>query len=544
MKTFALFFVSLFFAAAQALGQLGVQVDTNSLLKFPAPQKFWNQNFRGLDLVLMGQTAVSNDFRFLLLTPSRALVLSTNGTVTADAAAVGSGAPVRAIGATLSNLTLSGVTVSRALLVDSNGLVVADLNPTGLGAPVRSNSPTMLTPVFSVGADLQAATNTVTHLAGWASSPVGAPGRLVAISTNALAALFASSGGGGIGGIQVNGSGTSSNAVNGTTFKFTQSSGTFSGYPTNLPASLVVSGTFDVARIPTEVLLESEASVLYASLSGNNTWTGTQLFTNDVAFSGDVSFSSVTTPSLTVGSWTVQTNLTVGGTVTAETVRETKPWKSVYMMTEMFNQNGVTLSANSAFPWGGFALASGTLVTSDIVATNHPGLTRCVSSGSANSGYGFSHRPTSMHIEDGAVFDIILRPLQSDTNTVVEAGWMNNININSPNQGLTVAFQNGYITMRSYTGTTNANFHTVSNAYTVNTFYRASLSIGSGAGREANLTVVESDTGTSILSTSWTNFPSRTVAVGSDIRAFQYTGGSSNIVDFDYIGALLPTQRY
>lgn len=337
---------------------------------------------------------------------------------------------------------------------------------------------------------------------------------------------------------------------------------------TGLDASIITTGTFDVLRMPSSVLLDSEAALLYGGLNNNNTWTGTQTFTNDVDFLGDVSFNTLTVNALQSTTWTNLGNLTVGtnlnvagsatvgnglsvtGAVTATSpvsapyFQPTAPWQTTYVFTEFMNQNGITASANSAYPWGSFALASGTLTTSDIVATNHPWIARTLSSASANSGWGFGGRPTTMYIDPGMRTDFVLRPLRADTNTVAaEVGWMNNINVNVTAQGLTVAFHNGQITIRSYTGSTNANFHTVSNSYVTTGWYRGSIEISNDTNRVATITVVDSDSGSSLINTTWTNFPARTVAVGHGARSFQYVGGSSNLCDYDFLGVLLNTQR-
>ena len=327
---------------------------------------------------------------------------------------------------------------------------------------------------------------------------------------------------------------------------------------TGLDASIITSGTFDVSRMPSSVLLDSEAALLYGGLNNNNYWTGTQTFTNDVDFLGDVSFNSLTVGAFQSTTWTNTGNLSVGsnitvagsatisGAITAPYVLPTAPWQTTYEFTEMYNQNGVTASANTAYPWGSFALAGGTLVASDVVSTNHPGIARCTSAAANSSGYGFAHRPTTMYLEQGMRFDFIFRPLLNDTNFQADFGWLNNINVNTPNQGLTVTAQGGYLTVRGYTGTTTPNFHSVSNAYSTNVWYRGSIEIGPDGSRDAIVKVVESDTGNSIMNTTFSSssFPARTVAVGNDTRAFLYAStGVTNICDFDYLGILLPTQR-
>ncbi len=142
--------------------------------------------------------------------------------------------------------------------------------------------------------------------------------------------------------------------------------------------------------------------------------------------------------------------------------------------------------------------------------------------------------------------DFIFRPLMSDTNFQAEFGWLNNINVNSPNQGLTVAAQGGYITIRGYAGSTTPTYHSVSNSYSTNVWYRGSIEIGPDGNRDALVKIVESDTGTSVIDTavSSSSFPARTVAVGSGVRVFLYAStGTTNLCDIDFLGILLPTQR-
>jgi len=98
---------------------------------------------------------------------------------------------------------------------------------------------------------------------------------------------------------------------------------------TGLDASIITSGTFDVARMPSSVLLDSEATLLYGGLNNNNTWTGTQTFTNDVDFLGDVSFNMLTVNTFQSTTWTntgdvtVGSNLVVNGSITLGGVART-----------------------------------------------------------------------------------------------------------------------------------------------------------------------------------------------------------------------------
>lgn len=90
----------------------------------------------------------------------------------------------------------------------------------------------------------------------------------------------------------------------------------------------------------------------------------------------------------------------------------------------------MTASAQSAAPFTGAAISSGTIAAYNIANINgHPGVIRLSSSATANSGYRLNTDPAMIAIEGGEQFMACLQmPFPELTNTTVRMGFLDTIN--------------------------------------------------------------------------------------------------------------------
>lgn len=174
------------------------------------------------------------------------------------------------------------------------------------------------------------------------------------------------SGGGGIAGIQINGSGSSSNAVDGTTLKFTQSGGNFSGYVTNIDATLLT-GTIDDARIPAGIARDSEMALLYGALVGANLWTGAN------NFQGPVTMSNLTVTTMTVTNFSTQNHTNAGTIQTSNLVSTATISGTNANLTGTLNVTNVAVSGQITVP-------TSTALTSNNVAASTEYVDKAVAS--------------------------------------------------------------------------------------------------------------------------------------------------------------------